>query len=69
MGIWFRLACALPLVWSLMACAALPTGVVVHQTTFPLSLHPFEQPTPALSPATPASDSVFPFLFTNPRLF
>ena len=40
MGIWFRVACALPLVWSLMACAALPTGVVVHQTTFPLTSSP-----------------------------
>ena len=40
MGIWFRVACALPLVWSLMACAALPTGVVVHQTTLSLTSSP-----------------------------
>lgn len=40
MGIWFRLACALPLVWSLTACAAIPIGVVVHQTTFPLTSSP-----------------------------
>jgi hypothetical protein len=40
MGIWFRLACAFPLVWSLTACAALPTGVVVHQTNLSLTSSP-----------------------------
>ena len=33
MGIWFRVAWVVSLTWSLTACAALPTGVVVHQTT------------------------------------
>lgn len=37
MGIWFRLACAFSLAWSLTACAALPTGVVVYQTTLSLT--------------------------------
>jgi len=40
MGIWFRLACAFPIAWSLTACAALPTGVVVHQTTLFLTSSP-----------------------------
>jgi hypothetical protein len=40
MGIWFRLAWVLSLACSLTACAALPPGVVVHQTTLSLTSSP-----------------------------
>ena len=40
MGIWFRLAWVVSLAWSLTACAALPTGVVVHQATLSLTSSP-----------------------------
>ena len=39
MGIWFRSTCALPLVWSLTACAVHPPDVVL-QTAFPLTSSP-----------------------------
>lgn len=40
MGIWFRVAWVVSLTWSLTACAALSTGVVVHQTTLSLTSSP-----------------------------
>jgi hypothetical protein len=66
MGIWFRLACAFTLAWSLTACAALPTGVVVHQRTLSLTSSPIRASDASPVASDSSERSAVPVLFHGP---